>query len=463
MQRTLRRAFMLSVAGAVLSACTDSPDSSPTAPMVTRPNLAVYPTVCDINALKTFGRGYAFSNQDDLVQIVIPALQTALRVNNPATPAGKAAINNAAFDGLAELAEMRGTARQKTTEGVRTAFDGLVRGFVGCLDAATRESAAEENWGNALSAGWTFEVRGGANDLSEGAYERGSGTPYWAAEAPGGWSASSGGTRFLIYGYRIAAYPNQPADDKIGHAYETRTIPSVESGLLSFSPAIHIGLCKFFAETEEALATYRVAHKDDVLPKRNISCADPAGFTPVTVTSSLGTLNPVFLAKRVVSYLAPQPLHAATFLALGSVGGAVSELSPSVVIDMEQVTSAFVNPEPDNNPTSFLPLTIADGRVSRQLTGTDGGPVYVRVTTLAGTPLEGATVTLAIFGNSSVIAFFNEGDGITVSRTTDENGLASFAGVRLLKAGGYTLVATPSFDEIPGAPILSNPFTIQNR
>jgi len=53
------------------------------------------------------------------------------------------------------------------------------------------------------------------------------------------------------------------------------------------------------------------------------------------------------------------------------------------------------------------------------------------------------------------------------SRTTDANGVATFDGVTLTKAGGYTLVATGTFDSglnaLTSPGVLSNAFNIQNK
>jgi hypothetical protein len=158
-------------------------------------------------------------------------------------------------------------------------------------------------------------------------------------------------------------------------------------------------------------------------------------------------------ASRAVDFFAPQPAHAA--LVLGAVGGAVSELSPSVVIDMQTVQIAFLQP-------------IADGRVSRPIADANGNPIQISVKTQNGTPLPGVTVTLAIAGNSSSIAFFKDGNGpavVSVSRTTNSNGVATFASpnIFLVKAGGYQLIATGAFDGVAGVPILSNSFNWQNK
>jgi hypothetical protein len=165
----------------------------------------------------------------------------------------------------------------------------------------------------------------------------------------------------------------------------------------------------------------------------------------------LPALSPATLARRALAFFAPQPAYAA-FLA-GSVGGAVSELSPSAVIDMQQVVIAYAD-------------SIANGTNTKPLTMVDGGPVRVNVTTKGGTALPDVDVTLSVYGNSSVIAFFsvNGGpDSVTVTRKTNALGVASFDGVSLTKAGGYRLVATGSFDKVDGQAVISNSFNIQNK
>ena len=138
---------------------------------------------------------------------------------------------------------------------------------------------------------------------------------------------------------------------------------------------------------------------------------------------------------------------------IGSVGGGRSVLSPFAVIDMQSVQLAFVH-------------GVADGAISLPLADTSGNPAQVRVSTLNGSPLSGATVTLSIAGNSSSIAYFQDGNAAasaTVSRVTDANGVATFDNVRLTKAGGYILAAGGSFDGVPGTSVLSNSFNMQNK
>ena len=162
-------------------------------------------------------------------------------------------------------------------------------------------------------------------------------------------------------------------------------------------------------------------------------------------------LNPLSLARRAVGFFAPRSLEAA--FAGGSVGGAVSELSPSAVIDMQAVTFDF-------------DLVVKDGDKSSPLQGADGGSVKVSAGTLNGSALGAAIVTLEIAGNNGKNALFKDGSAApsaTVTRVTGANGVADFAGVSVTKAGGYRLTATGSFDGVAGQPKVSNLFNIKNK
>jgi hypothetical protein len=162
-------------------------------------------------------------------------------------------------------------------------------------------------------------------------------------------------------------------------------------------------------------------------------------------------MSPTWLASKAVGFFAPRTLEAAMFV--GSIGGAVSELSPSAVIDMQEVDLEFT-------------LTVKDGDKSEPLQAKNGGPLKIDVGTKNGSPLVAATVTLSIEGNRSSHAYFQDGNNppsATVTRTTDQNGIATFAGVTLSKPGGFRLVATGNFDGVDGVPVTSNLFNIKNK
>lgn len=431
-------ASLLAVASvAALAACGETPTSSRN-PQVARATAAPLTLTCDINGLRANARAYVTSNQDPLYTI-IGALQQL--VKNGPTAAG----TDMAFDGLARLAAIRGTSAQLGTATGAT-FNALTLGFIGCMESYISANVPGDfSVAGALSPGWMYEVRGKASDAAVGAYERGE-SPYWAAEAPQGWSVAttSQAKRFLIYGYRLADFLT--TDPTVGSAFEVSTIPTIASGKLTLGSQLTIGQCEV-----ELTSTLRVQHQQSILKEAPLTCATPPNFAKLSVSPGSNGFSPLRLARHALDIFAPRTLEAA--MIIGSVGGGRSVLSPFAVIDMQSVQLAFVH-------------GIADGVISQPLADTGGNPAQVRVSTLNGSPLSGATVTLSIAGNSSSIAFFQDGSAAantTVSRATDANGLATFSNVRLTKAGGYTILAVGSFDGVTGTSVLSNAFNIQNK
>jgi len=184
-----------------------------------------------------------------------------------------------------------------------------------------------------------------------------------------------------------------------------------------------------------------------------LTCSGPPAFASAATSTSrlLATLNPLSLAKAAVQFLSPRTASAAFII--GSVGGGVSELSPSAVIDMQSVDLHIVH-------------GVADGVISQPLADSSGNPIQVSVTTKNGTPLPNVVVTLGIALNNSSIAYLQDGSAppsATVTRTTDASGVATFSNVFLTKAGGYQLTATGGFDGVTGAPFTSNSFNMQNK
>ena len=450
-------AVAVCAAGLVASSCSDQSTTQPRAPKAPRfyvaATAAFNALTCDFTLLKADVRDYAASNKDSLYTIVSD-LQTL--VKNGPTAAGTDRV----YDGLSRLAAMRGTSAQKV--GVSGAvFDRLTRRFLGCAEPYILAGAPPQDFSGALLPGWMYEVRGKPNvDPEVGAYERGATDSYWAAEAlsnttwaativvtaPAGTTATD---RAFVFGYRTSFLTNDP---KVGSAFEHFTIPAITGGALTLNPALNIGLCNVGA----SLTTLRVQHVGTVLNKTTLTCAPAPQFANAATSSSTMLASGAVLARRAFGFFLPQTAYAA--LLAGSVGGAPSELSPSAVIDLQQVTLAFA-------------AKIADGTNTSPLADTAGNPVRVRVTTKGGTPLPYAVVKLEIAGNSSTIAYFTgSGTGCLggcVYRTADALGVASFDGVTLTKAGGYTLAASGTFDTGPNAltspQFFSNQFTIQNK
>lgn len=453
MQREFRTALLVSAATMVAAACSDRSTSTVTAPQTPRATVAgTLALTCDPGALVPLASAYAASASDPLFAIIAGLQSAGFHGATPAT-------TDLVFDGLSRLAAIRGTSAQKGGATGAT-FDALTKGLLGCAEsyiAATVPSTFSV--AGALGAGWLYEVRGdNGQDGAAGAYARGS-SPYWAAEPQAGhtWgntlvvTAPAGSTptnRVLIYGFRLGDYST--LDPKIGSAFEIATVPTVASGVLALVPSLHIGLCNVDLD-----ATFRVQHVITVLPNAGLACGTPPAFASASATSGASfarsMLNPLRLATKAVSFFAPATLEAAFIV--GSVGGAVSELSPSAVIDMQAVTMDF-------------DLAVKDGKTSEPLEGADGGPVKVSVGTLNGSPLKAASVTLTIGGNNGKPALFKDGSAApseTVTRVTDANGVATFTGVSVTKAGGYRLTATGNFDGVDGVPVTSSLFNIKNK
>ena len=441
--RSLRPTLVLVAAGVTLAACSDDHASSVTAPPPVRISASLS-LVCDPASMTTQASAFAASSSDPLFNI-IGAL--AFHTGAEAT--------DLAFDGLSRIAAIRGTSAQKSGATGAT-FDALAKGLLGCTEPYIRSTVPETfSVAGALGAGWMFEVRGNnsKDPATAGAYARGS-VPFWAAEPQSGktWGNSlkvtapattTATNRVLIYGFKPTDYAT--LDPKVGNAFELQTVPTIASGVLSLTPAINIGLCQV-----DLTETARVQHVVSILPEEGLTCANPPAFS-VIASLNKSFLNPTWLAGKAVGFFAPRTLEAAMFV--GSIGGAVSELSPSAVIDMQEVDFEFT-------------LKVKDGNKSDALQAENGGPLKIDVGTKNGSPLTGATVTLAIEGNRSSHAYFQDGNNppsATVTRTTDQNGIATFAGVTVTKPGGFRIVATGNFDGVVGVPVTSNLFNIKNK
>lgn len=421
-----------------LAACGEPARPSPSAAQRADVVSGALALSCNFTTLKSNARAYAASNKDVLFTI-IGDLQS-LSKNGP-----NAAATDKAFDGLSRLAAMRGTSAQ-SSDATGAEFNGLTTGLLGCMESyITATVPGDFTVAGALTPGWLYEVRGkDAADGALGSYERGN-TPFWAAEAPAGWgasiSAASQAKRFLIYGSRITDF--LPNDPEVGSAFELRTIPTIASGVLSFSSPLTIGLCNV-----DVTPTLRVQHIDDILPIQPLTCSTPPAFAMASTPSARFFAA---LGRHAVELVTPRSAEAA--FRVGAVGGGASELSPSAVIDMQSVTLAFVK-------------QVANGNNSSPLADANGNPIQVAVTTKNGTPLPGVVVTMAVALNNSSIAFLKDGTSapsVTVTRTTGADGIATFGGVSMTKAGGYQLTAAGSFDGVAGAPVISNSFNIQNK
>ena len=469
--RSLRTALALALAGAALAACSDQPASAPTDPSRPRVSIpaavngdALIPAACDFTQLKADSRAFANKSNDVLLGIAGDLQQEVGKHQR------SRAATNLVLDGLTRIAAIRGTGDQNSSI-TALVFNRLVHGWLACAGDDFLAGAEEPNptptsdgvggFGPALGSHWVFEVRGrtGFDGAAERSKPDAANTTFWVLE-PGEatWGASIGGSlnldRVFIYGYQL---DNTAIPAKFGSSFEHRTIPKISAPGTknpTFTLTFKVGLCGITPQDGR-----RVDHDNVFLPLvTNLQCVEPAAIDLASSSAiyAFQLLNPVSLAQRAINFLAPRELHAAV-IGLGGRGGS---LSPSSVFDLSQYQLA-------------LQGTIADGRTSKPLQFTTGGPVTVAVTIGATTAPKGTPVAVSVVGNSSSIAFLRDSTkapSATVTRYADANGVVSFVDVFLTKAGGYQLafrVSLPNgnggVDFLGANVITSNSFNYQGK
>jgi hypothetical protein len=462
MRNQAQNGLLLLAAGFALAACTDRPESAPTAPTFKAPSLSVNTldpfTVlpCDFTLLKADARNYAKSGGDALFTI-IGDLQKA---KQKTTAEAIALANEKVFDGLARMAAIRGTKAMKT-DATGSGFDNLVHRFFGCVgDDNIWKNAHQGDFTGALGDGWMFEVRGGAGDPQGVAYERtDAGVLTWWGLQPVGssWSGAITTTalakRVLIYGYRTDFLGD--VSGKLGSSFETRTIPHIQTTPPAFAFAVKVGLCVADDELAPTITgTERVNHANTFLPKEALTCTQRV--PPYTIASNnLGSLT-----NRALAFFGVQPAYAATMFFGGSIAAAPSELSPSAVYDLSQIKLVF-----DTIANSFVNTALTS-----KTTPAHEVRVYAYSTDAVPVLIPGVDVVVTIAGNNSTISGFGgtSTDSVTITSTSvtakgSADGYAKLTGVQLTKSGGFTLAARVNVAGVQGNPFLSLAFNIQNK
>lgn len=476
-----RNILALAAVGAVAAACSDEPTPTPTAPatpLAPRSDVAAaavrpdwIPAVCDITLLRSDARAYAKKSNDLLLSII----------GDLSTDYGRGRFREAtlkAFDGLARIAEIRGTTDQKS-DVTPAVFNSLVEGFLGCMETSVVENAIEptppapagwvgptNGFGTALGSNWVFEVRGRTTSDADPANQRtktADPTTWWTLEPPGAstWAEAIGGTlsleKVFIYGYQKNA-TSLPGG--VGSSFEHLTIPRISKEpppppgspeTRPYTLSSEIGLCGIDPEDS------RFLNHDNVFVPLLVAfqCTAPLQILPTSSTVAFGGSRPMMLARRAMDLFAPRLLHATAFLSV--TGGSRDYLSPSSVYDLDLLQLGPVG-------------TIADGQNSMPLVlAGSGDPVTLTVTVKDGGAAapDGTPVTMSIVGNSSTIAFLKDGAAADATPTVTRyvsGGIVSFAGVYVTKAGGTQLAFQISFDGFASTQVVvSNTFNIQNK
>jgi hypothetical protein len=399
-------------AGMVLLAlgCGDSNrESSPTSPEFTNS------TGCNLSTAKSLVNSvFSTSSTRQAANRYLQSIQSSGSASLAAT--------NAGFDLFALIA-----ANRPVPPVNGSAF---VKAVLSCMDIPTVSSTVD--FTRALGPNGGFQVRGGsATDTAAAVSADGA----WGLEPPldlSGttpvrltWdqitnltnsSSNTGNKRFLAYGSPITDpdfVEGYTEEVLVSSIFDWSTIPTA-----TFSPGAVVGTCITDEEDQQFLIQHHAtADNGEIIPS-----ATPS-FCPSALTRSrargLGTFA---FVRRVLDFFRPQPLLAA---ALGTrpPGGSIGALSPNAAVNPGQILLAFAN------------KNIDDGRTG-QVIKAEGNIISVNVTPAGQTKMDGVLVRLIPTTNlgATVVATGNE------ART--ENGIATFPGLRINKAGGYRLIAT---------------------
>jgi hypothetical protein len=375
---------------------------------------------CNITTTKADARAYFPNGVQTTAQAMIKTLGDQFAAGNTtgATSTG--------FDIMKLVADAH---RNGTAAG--TALDGsnLTNDLIGCMDVGAVTLPID--FTAALGAQGGYEVRGGSADAVTpvGALGKKSALQAPAATAAS-WKTWVDG-RVLFYGAPISNsfVTEQPVGTR---GYNWSTVPVrhtlIGDGLVAVCVAA-TDRDRLEKKDEVGIGILTVQDFTPLITAGVLDCSTSLASAPAT-----GLLPRLAaLALRVVT---PEPLYAAK--SGGGTGGTLNGLSDIGVLDAGRVnlTMSFIN----------------DATVTTAL-----GDITVTAKGNGGTVLPNVTVQLLISGNNGSYT------PITTSRVTDVNGVATFSGIIIDKAGGYTLEASSSFSGYDPSASFSNLFHIKNQ
>lgn len=410
-----RRAMMGAVGvAALLVGCSESGD------VATGPRYATSaPTTssCDITQTKADARAYFPNSVQTTVQARIRTMgdQYAALNFGGATSTG--------FDIMRYIADAH---RNGTAAGTALNGSNLTNDLIGCMAVG---APGLIDFSAALGPQGGYEVRGGPTDAVTPVGALGLKSALQAPAATiAAWNTWVAG-RVLFYGAPISN--SFLTETPVGtRGYNWSTVPVrhtlVGNGL--------VGVCVAATNRD------RLQKKDDVgigiLTVQDIQPLVTAGV--LDCSTPLGSAAPSGLLPRLAtlafSFITPQAAYAAA--SGGGTGGTLNGLSDIGVLDAGQVrlTVSFINDA--TTTTALAPFTV---------TATGNG----------GTALPDVTIHLLVSGNSGSFT------PISASAVTGANGVATFSGILLDKAGGYTLEATSDFAGYTQSAAFSNLFHIK--
>jgi hypothetical protein len=404
----------VAVAGVLVLASCMQDNNTPSTLAPTEASRAVVPGTCSANTFTVItsdAKAY-FSSTKDPVFAKIDAMSSAWKAG------GATGATASGFAILRQVGIAIGTTRVK---GDSTQGNKLVNDVFTCM--SVNGYSYPTSFVGALGLDGLFSVRNGSaldaqfavvSRSTEGTPALPTTIPKYGAERSNTslpWHASAG--EMLFYG-RLVATSAVTGEANAGNAFELSTLPS---GLDFSANPIKAGVCTIagggkILKDHDGVAT-------DFAPAILPNSGQPGFCTnPPAV---LLTQGPSFgdVMHRVASLFSPQPLYAF------GVGGSalVRDLSFFGAVTYTD-SLEFVNPVPDGNVSN----------VDAQFTPV----VQVRAFTKAThTPLIGVSIQLDVVGNKGSYI-----DPHSVAATVGPDGIATFSGYYLNKAGGYTITAT---------------------
>ena len=377
----------LTLAGvAILASCGQDLTQSTAVPAAPSFARVTTPT-CSYSTAANDARSYFASNKD----VVFDLLSTMSKAGTGAS------ANSAGWAVLGRLADAAGTAAVVGTpaQGNTFANDVLL-----CMAVPTYSYPLDLT--AALGANGLFAVR----DASNAAAAISRGTPVYGAEpSTGNWPVA-GST--LFYG-SPSTNPLFDNETPAGVVFDLKSLP----GGLTFSPMIRVGVC----DISDPNARILHDHAGDGV----ILSPDAAlSFCPVTFNAPQSLFAAA--AGRLATWLAPQPANAAaTMFRVGGGGtglvGGLSDIGPVSFTSVVTFTVKPKNTSISKNP-EFVPT------------------VTVTAITAKGHPIANVLITLSVASNNG--SFNISGN----TAYTDATGTATFPGLKIDKAGGYTMTAS---------------------
>jgi hypothetical protein len=429
MVNRLTSAAGLLASALLLFACSEQEGSLTTEAESYEPSMLVTPgAACNIKQVKSLANSVYPSKQSTQVTNLIKLLSS-----------GSSSAAFALMDLLAKDITNNSLAKTATP----ALESDLVIGISNCGNGIVFPAlpAGITDISRAFMTNGVFEVRGLNGSATEPAvFARNGG--FSAIQAPEqnyfNWFGGMG----AVVGWPLAS--EFRTEERVGQGYEYLLIRTTGAALNGKGV---VALC-----VGTFPSSLRVQHSGSVTapvdPATIVGWVDHNGgicpeLTPPPLATLLGDQRPLAFLKSVLEsgFRLVQPPIAAAAARTGS-GSGTRSVSPFGVVDADTVILSFTCAEGCQTPV--------DGSV-----GSLSPQPVVRATGRNGTPLEGVSITLTVSGNSGSFHFCGQ-----KTEETDLDGLATFSGLVIDKAGGYTLTATSAYGGFVSSQVNAPPFNL---